>query len=336
MTGLGREIALIYEQRRDRALRAQEKRREEAFSRVPALADLDAEIGTLGVRYARSILRDETAQIEDLALQLAARKERRLSLLAQTGFPPDWLEPQWACPLCRDTGFVALPEGGASAPCGCSRQLVLDRLYQTSNLSRDPAIGFEQFVETFYPEEAARDIYGVEGSVRAHMRAVRDRVLHFCATFEQSDTRSLYLFGPTGTGKTFLAKCAGKALLEKGFTVLYLSSPALFEAARAAKFHEEDTPDAAEGYRRILQVNLLILDDLGTEPASDSRYADLLSLLEERARPTQEPRRTIIASNMDLKRLYSAYNERIGSRVAGEFDILPFAGKDIRVLKRFG
>ena len=336
MTGLGREIALMYEQRRDRALRAQEKRREEAFARVPALADLDAEIGTLGVRYARSILRDETTHMDDLAQQLANLKERRVSLLAQTGFPQDWLEPRWECSLCKDTGFVTLPEGRASVPCGCSRQLVLERLYQTSNLSRDPAIGFDQFVETFYPEESSREAYGVEGSVRAHMRAVRDRVLHFADAFEQPDTRSLYLYGPTGTGKTFLAKCAGKALLERGFTVLYLSSPALFEAARAAKFHEEDTPDAAEGYRRILQANLLILDDLGTEPASDSRYADLLSLLEERARPAREPRRTIIASNMDLKRLYSAYNERIGSRVAGEFDILPFAGKDIRVLKRFG
>lgn len=336
MTGLGREIALMYEQRRDRAMRTREQRQEEAFSRIPALADLTAEIGTLGVRYARGILREEGGDAEELAARLKSLKERRAALLAQSGFAPNWLEPQWECPLCEDTGYMTAPDGRSSMPCSCSRQLVLERLYQSSNLTRDTAIGFDQFVEAFYPEEASREQYGVDGPVREHMRAVRDHVRQFVDQFALEGTRSLYLYGPTGTGKTFLAKSAGKALIEKNRTVLYLSAPAFFEAARAAKFHDADQPDAAESYRRILDVNLLILDDLGTEPASDSRYADLLSLLEERARPSREPRRSIIATNMDVKRLYAAYNERIGSRVAGEFDILPFAGKDIRVLKRFG
>jgi DNA replication protein DnaC len=336
MTGLGREIAMLYEQRRDRALRARDRRQEEAFARLPALADLTAQIGTLGVQYARAVLHEEAGSVGELAARLQALKSQRAALLAQAGYAPDWLEPRWECPLCGDSGYVTAPDGRSSAPCSCSRQLVLEKLYQSSNLSRDAAIGFNRFEETFYPDEASRERYGVDGSVRAHMRAVRDHVMRFVDRFGQEDTHSLYLYGPTGTGKTFLAKCAGKALIEKSHTVLYLSAPALFEAARAAKFHDADQPDAAEAYRRILRVNLLILDDLGTEPASDSRYADLLSLLETRAQPSREPRRNIIATNMDLKRLYAAYNERIGSRIAGGFDILPFAGQDIRVLKRFG
>ena len=335
MTGLDREIAMLYEQRRDRALRARDRRQEEAFARMPALADLTAQIGTLGVQYARAILREEDAGVEMLSERLLALKAQRVSLLAQAGYPPDWLEPQWECPLCEDTGYIAASTGRLSTPCSCSRQLVIERLYQSSNLSRDAGIGFNRFEEALYPDEASRDRYGVDGSVRTHMCAVRDHVIRFVDRFEEADTRSLYLYGPTGTGKTFLAKCAGKALIEKNQTVLYLSAPALFEAARAAKFHDADQPDAAKAYRHILRVNLLILDDLGTEPASDSRYADLLSLLETRSQPAVEPRRNIIATNMDLKRLYAAYNERIGSRVAGGFDILPFAGQDIRVLKRF-
>jgi DNA replication protein DnaC len=82
-------------------------------------------------------------------------------------------------------------------------------------------------------------------------------------------------------------------------------------------------------------VNLLILDDLGTEPGSDSKYAELLSLLELRkAQGKNNIARTIISSNLDFKRLFQEYNERIASRIIGEFQALQFAGEDIRILKK--
>ncbi len=335
MTGLSREIAQIYEQRRDKAVRDRDLRQAEAFRRIPALADINAEIGMLGVRAARSVLRDEASETAACMARLESAKTRRLTLLAQAGYPADWLEPRWQCPLCQDTGYTVQAEGTVTAtPCACSRQLVLDKLYRSSNIAQDPDIGFDRYAERYYPLEASKQRYGVEGSVRVYMNAVRDRLLRFCETFGAEGNRSVYLYGPTGTGKTFLAKCTGKRLLDAGRTVLYLSAPALFEAARAAKFADADQPDALTAYRRIQDVNLLILDDLGTEPASDSRYADLLTLLEERERPAREPRRTLIASNMDLRQLKTAYNERVYSRIAGGFDMLPFAGDDIRMLKR--
>ena len=335
MTGLSREIAQVYEQRRDKAVRDRDLRQEEAFRRIPALADIHTDIGLLGVRAARCVLRGETEEAAACMERLEDAKARRLSLLTQAGYAEDWLELRWQCALCHDTGYALQAEGTVtSTPCVCSRQLVLERLYRSSNIAQDPDIGFSKYAGHYYPQEASKPKYGVEGPVRTHMNTVRDLLLHFCETFGAEGNRSQYLYGPTGTGKTFLAKCAGKMLLDAGRTVLYLSAPALFEAARAAKFADNDQPDAAAAYRRIQEVNLLILDDLGTEPASDSRYADLLKLLEERERPTREPRRTLIASNMDLRQLKTAYNERIYSRIAGGFDILPFAGDDIRVLKR--
>lgn len=335
MTSFAREIVQIYEKRRDNALIKLDARRKEAFRLIPSLSDLDSEIGGLGIQLVRSVLHENFEESELLKIKLSKIRSQRLRLLEAAGLPQNWLEPHWECSLCEDTGYSGLP-GGITASCSCSRQLVLDSMYNSSNLSKDAAIGFEMYTDEYYPDEASKQKYGVEGNVRAHMRTVHERMIKFSEHFLEKDCRSLYLYGPTGTGKTFMAKSAGKMLIEKGIGVLYLSAPALFDAARATKFRGDDYVEAEAAYKRILSVNLLILDDLGTEPASDSRYADFLTLLEERSRISNETRRTIIATNMDVKRLYSAYNERIGSRVAGDFDIIPFAGADIRLVKRYG
>jgi DNA replication protein DnaC len=336
MAGLGRDIVLLYEKRRDKAVLAQERRRSEAFAKNPALLELDAEIGALGVRNARSILHEGSEGPAELDEQLGNLKIRRSALLAETGFPENWLDAWWTCGMCRDTGYVDSKDGSGRTPCICTAQLVLDRLYRASNLARDAQIGFDRYTDKYYADNANKDRHSAEEPVRAHMNAVYDRIRHFAGHFEEEGTRSLYLYGTTGTGKTFLAKSAGMYLLDSGHTVLYLSAPAFFDAARSAKFHDEDRPGAEDAYRRILDANLLILDDLGTEPATDSRYSDLLTLLEARSAPSAETRRTIIVSNMDLKRLYSVYNERIGSRISGEYEVLSFTGVDIRVMKRFG
>lgn len=336
MAGTGKSISFIYEQRRIKALRDVAHRRDTTYERIPALSDLDAEIGKLGVHHARSILRDEPESTVALSAQMAQLRQRRILLLEEAGLPGNWLEPWWICDHCKDTGYLQAEDGNPKGPCSCSRQLMLEHLYQSSNLSQDPEIGFDRYRDQFYSREASREKHGISLPVREHMNNVRDRMRLFTEQFDNPDTRSLYLYGPTGTGKTFLAKCAGKALLENGRVVLYLSAPDFFEAARTAKFGDNDRQEAANAYRRILDADLLILDDLGTEPSSDSRSADLLHLLEERSRPGIHTRHTIIASNMDMKRIYAVYFERIGSRIAGEFDVLPFAGEDIRIKKRFG
>ena len=336
MAGLGKDIILLYEKRRDKAILEQERRRVEAFAKIPALSELDAEIGALGVRNARSILHEGSEGPAELDEQLRKLKIRRNSLLEESGFPENWLDAWWICTMCRDTGYVESNGGSGRKACDCTTRLVLDRRYRTSNLTRDPQIGFDRYTDKYYPDIAGKDRHGTEESARTHMNAVFARIRHFTGHFEEAETRSLYLYGTTGTGKTFLAKSAGMSLLDSGHTVLYLSAPAFFDTARATKLHDEDKPGAEAAYRLILEVNLLILDDLGTEPATDSRYADLLTLLETRNSPSTEIRRTIIVSNMDLKWLYSVYNERIGSRISGEYEVLSFTGADIRVLKRFG
>ena len=133
-----------------------------------------------------------------------------------------------------------------------------------------------------------------------------------------------------------MAKSTGLELLKRGYTVLYLSAPVLFDVIRRARFSPDDSELDAT-YRDLVETQLLILDDLGTEPASDARYAEFMTLLEARkTRASHHTARTIISSNLDLKQIYQVYNERIASRILGEFETIKFFGDDIRILKKFG
>ena len=57
--------------------------------------------------------------------ELAAHKK---ALLKKHGYPEDYLEPIYECPLCHDTGYQG------SHPCKCMTQKVIDELYNQSTI----------------------------------------------------------------------------------------------------------------------------------------------------------------------------------------------------------
>ena len=64
---------------------------------------------------------------------------------------------------------------------------------------------------------------------------------------------------------------------------MYLTATSLFPIIQQYRLNiDRDGVSSEQAYKNLITVNLLILDDLGTEPESDSKYAELLSLLELR------------------------------------------------------
>lgn len=337
MIRINRDIKSILEARRERAMADLDRRKAEVWARIPELAALDQEITLEGIRHARTLIHNASgeADTEALAGRITTLKKEKENLLAQNGYPPDFLEPRFTCPVCGDTGQVTHQDSLETTSCVCYRQLYLEKLYQVSNILDDGNTGFEFFDETLYADKPDPKRYGSDISPREQILAIKDRCVSFIDNFTDPAPANFYFFGSAGTGKTFMAKSTGLDLIKRGYTVLYLSAPTLFEVIRRARFsYDDDELDAT--YRDLVETQLLILDDLGTEPASDARYAELLTLLE--ARKTRASRfiaRTIISSNLDPKQLYQAYNERIASRVLGEFDTFKFFGEDIRILKKY-
>ena len=84
-------------------------------------------------------------------------------------------------------------------------------------------------------------------------------------------------------------------------------------------------------YDHLLNVDLLIIDDLGTECMNQMKFTELFNVINTRLlNQNQKSIKTIISTNLSLQNLYSNYDERIVSRIVGYYNICYFFGEDIR------
>ena len=136
------------------------------------------------------------------------------------------------------------------------------------------------------------------------------------------------LVGYAGTGKTYLSSCVANELIKKGYSVLYQTAPVLLDDIMRYKY---DTNSSHELYENLFNVNLLIIDDLGTENASGAKFTEIFTIIN--ARMLKPDTKTIISTNFTLKELSKIYDTRIMSRLIGGFDILGLFGNDLRLKK---
>ena len=80
----------------------------------------------------------------------------------------------------------------------------------------------------------------------------------------------------------------------------------------------------------ILDCDLLVIDDLGAEFATQFTNAALYNIINTRINYSLP---TIINTNLSLKELEEKYTRRISSRIIGEYAVLDFFGYDIRQIK---
>ena len=85
----------------------------------------------------------------------------------------------------------------------------------------------------------------------------------------------------------------------------------------------------------INNVDLLIIDDLGTESKNSVTTTELFNIINSRLlNQNNKITKTIISTNYDLKQLYNIYEERLLSRIIGNYNACYFFGDDIRIIKK--
>jgi len=327
-----------YEKKQKAAFDGVLSRRGEVYSKIPRLQEIDSHIRLSGIKYNKMILLG-TNPVDKAITELISkvnelRMEREL-LLTEHGYPANYLEISYCCPLCKDTGY--LESGVGSEKCVCYKQQLINHLYSQSNLKLAETENFSSFDESFFPDVIDETRYKIKVSPREHILRIKERCIKFIENFSSPDEKSLFFSGPTGVGKTFLANCIASELLNRGKTVLYQTAPVLFDTINEYKMkaYKEEGFDMMR-YKNIFDVELLIIDDLGTEPPSAAKFTELLNILNTRqAVNLTKSCKTIVSTNIGMKELHEYYDERIASRIIGCFDMFWFAGQDIRSVKRF-
>lgn len=316
--GYGRKI---YEQASAQLARARReaedaatRRAEEFYSRCPQARAVKEQMGANAARAARAVIqggdvRAELGKLRDKGLALQAEYER---LLQSQGLGPGDVSPRYACPRCGDTGFID------GRMCDCLKQL-------------QRAIAYEGLSMQVPLEKSTFDNFSLEyyqGDPRAlrQMERVFETCKAYAARFRQ-DSSSLLFKGATGLGKTHLSLAiAGKAI-EKGFGVIYGSAQSFAVALEKERFDRPDPDGPGDSNSQLLECDLLILDDLGTEFPSQYVNAALYNVVNARMMAAKP---TIISTNLSMKDLEQRYSERLASRVAGYYGLLEFIGNDVR------
>ncbi len=131
-----------------------------------------------------------------------------------------------------------------------------------------------------------------------------------------------------------MSNCIASELIKNGKTVLYQTAPILLESVIDYKMSKQKNP-SENIYKSVLEADLLIIDDLGTESLNSMKLSELFTIINTRIlNLNNKITKTIISSNLNIKDIFKNYEERIGSRIAGYYDIYYFFGNDLRFTKR--
>lgn len=320
-----RALQRFEEERQARESRFQEWR-EGVFRRQPRLRQIDAELHATMSRIISDALRrgqdprPAVRRLRDENLGLQAEKRE---LLERMGLPEDCLEEKPACTRCGDTGY----RDGQLCHCliayyAQEQQRELSRMLDLGSQS------FDTFSLDWYSDQIAA---GQRMSARNHME---ERVYNSCAEFAHGfgkRAQNLLLFGAPGLGKTHLSAAIAREVSGRGFSVVYDTASHVFQRFETQKFGREEGDEASSDVERILNCDLLILDDLGTEMTTAFVQSALYQIVNTRL---MEKRSTIINTNLSPEKLAQRYTPQIASRIEGEYQLLPFVGEDIRKLKK--
>ena len=289
-------------QRQEENKQITREKKEKAYIEIPALSEINQRIGAL-IKMGIASEGDVT-KVKAALGDLVSEREK---LLLDHGYPADFLEDYYECPICRDEGFVG------SQVCECYQKLLRAEAYKLSNLSaRIEKENFSTFSLSMHSE-------------KKYMECIIEKAKRYCKK-DATIKNNLLFTGPTGTGKTFLSSCIAKEFLDSGHFVLYQTATRISNIIDDAKFRHEE-PEHGEYLSLIRNCDLLIIDDLGTEYAFGYPQSQLFDILETRM---ISDKRTVISTNMDLNELNQKYSPRLVSRILGNYDIFVFRGDDVR------
>jgi len=337
MQGIYRKIQQEYENNRNLALGEVEKKKKEIYEKEPKIYEIDEKIKKIGMEISKSIIfiDDDTKRenaVKDLNSQIDELKEEKKKLLEEIGISEEFLIPNFKCKICQDTGIIGSITGAKN--CSCFRQKLIDYTYNQSQIYNIDKENFETFDESVFSDEVDEKAYNSSKSPRENILFIKKISEKFVENFDDKDTKNLMFTGGTGLGKTFLSNCIAKAILDKGKTVLYQTSGRLMDLIMDYRKGDTENFDELQ-YEELFNVDLLIIDDLGTENMTEARRSELFNILNTRLlNSTKKHTKTVISTNKDLKELVNYYDQRIVSRILGHFEICRFFGKDIRLSKR--
>lgn len=309
-----RAKSIVASRKRTAELTADETRKK-IYASVPELAMMDEKVTQTGVaatRFAISGNAQESKKSLQLVKEISARKT---ALLKHNGYSLQDLEPKYFCPLCNDSGVYK------NATCTCVKEEV-KKISREEIHSAGPLTlcSFDNFSLDYYPKQSETGGDSPYEIMQENLQDCKEYAQYFGIRSE-----NLLLYGNAGLGKTHLALSIASEVLEKGYNVIYVSAQTAFAEISSQRFN-----NSFPLFDTMLNADLLVLDDLGTEFVDAYVLSKLYELINGRLNHRPTVYTTNICDDMLLRRRYT---EKIASRLLGSCSSIPFTGKDIRLMQ---
>lgn len=320
-----KKILHDYEKIRNNSAAELKQRQNEIYTKIPRIKQIEEKISSTGIRAAKLVLSGKDIQTfyENLASQTEKLKKEKEYLLAQSGYPKDYINIKYNCSKCKDTGYVK------NKKCTCFHQKFIDIAYTDSNLKEILKYEcFENFDMRCYSTKINPELnISPHNNIQEIVQASWSFIKCFNTSF-----KNLLFYGSTGLGKTFLCNCIAKEILNAENTVMYVTAPNLFKTIENNRFNKTDENLNLEYIDDILSVDLLIIDDLGTEFSTILSAAEFFNIINSRMLSKKS---VIISTNLKPQNLIEQYSDRVVSRILGSYATFRFIGDDIRLQKKY-
>lgn len=327
-----KNLLIEYDRKKVSEEKQAEHRKQELYEKEPRLQEIENNLSKLAISTTKSLINNNDSDIlKKLQVQIDNLKIKKQKILKDLAISEDYLLPQYECKICKDTGYVTNSDF-TSSMCTCLKQKIFDIEYNKSNITNLKSQTFENFSDLLYSDEIDENKYHVKISPRDNIKKIKELCHSFINNFDNPNEKNLLFSGNTGLGKTFLSSCIANDLLHKQKNVLYQTAPIMLDTIIDYRFGKSNVDKTI--YDNILTVDLLIIDDLGTECMNGMKFTELFNIINSRLLNQNHITKTIISTNLSLKNLYDNYDERIVSRIVGNYNICYFFGDDIRFKKR--
>lgn len=327
MVHIPEHIEKVYQQRRSADAARLAVLRRQLQDRDPALRDLERQYRQQGMELVRLQIAGQEAEAEQLKQTLVSLDQKRDA--AYEAAYPQAMDRIYFCPLCHDRGIYR------GQLCACALDIIEDWEAKNGLSFPPPRVEFSDFQLDLFSAEISPDAYEGKSSPRKVAAYFYRLAQQWVESFPETTVRA-YFFGPPGTGKTWLSALVAYELRKRGYRVAFIRTMDFVDlSARLRVLEQSYHPDTLEletmreRMRYLETADVLVLDDLGSESKNDFAYNDLIRLLDNRAEAKHKS--TFLTGNLKPDLFARSYDERLGSRLIGNFRIFPFAGPDLRL-----
>ncbi len=311
-------VRLRYETKHLEAEHEADLRRAELQRVIPGLSQIDAKLNLTGSRLMKIALKKSGETFDEVQNDVQSLRAERDRMLREHGFPADYSDVRYSCPICSDSGYTD------GRMCSCMRRELIMAGYESSGIAElIRRCRFDNFDTAYYRED--KRSYD-------NMCRIRDELRKYAEEFGE-DSPNLVLFGNTGLGKTHLAVAVTGRVIERGFDAVYTGAVGMFSDFEKARFGSSGGTESGNGTDRYFDCELLVIDDLGSEISNQFTVACLYEVINRRLNLR---RPVIITTNLNNRELGRVYTDRIVSRIFGEYKPFLFTGRDVRLQKLSG